>query len=484
MLQIAMSSLEPLTLDTFMQAVNFVLRNRKVYDIPSPESSDFTDSQVDDAGTRDSEASQLRRLSSRTGGILETFVTISEESSADHKEEASSGLPFGEQAPSSSTSSSSLTTENATIHTVQFLHTTAKEYIEEQRYKLLQDSINPVRAGLSGSDLLFLCCASNASWVFPILKHMFYYLKMAELHDFDRARNYTRHLILGLSVGTPKANRAKQILSQIDGIFCFVFMQHIETTKSFSRDYVLQILAVAANAKKLVKHMLDLSDDMYWPPLYEMESICLLHVAAAGPDLVPIEHQDRTGMIRILVSSGYPIDNKAILCTGSRADRSIRTSFQVMLACKTESAYSEDTRLDIVKCLLDQGSDVRDRFRPYSSQTYLTSPLVHCVRNESAALVRLLLEYKADAYSRDSNDMRPIDFALIRQDKAIMKAFVDYGCARMMPDIQPNIDEAIESGLKQSMLMGSIGHPVVAVLAARVQQRLRRLNSDLKPIEW
>ena len=464
MLQISISSLEPLTLNVFMQAVNFILQNRRAQDIS--KFMFFQDGQVGDSGIMDSEASQLRRLSSRTGGILETFATISEESSADQKEKASLDLPLVEQTPDSSTSSSSLTKEYDTIHTVQFLHTTAKEFIQAQQHKLLLGSADSVLTSLGGYDFLFLCCASSESWKRAIFKHMFYYLKMAELHDANDARNSSRFSILEkICALSPRVDDFNWLLSKYKTTFCDLLVQELEHEK-FSNIYTLLILAVAANAKKLVKHVLDIWTQTIRPPTLEMERICLLQVAAVGPDLVPIEHQDRTGMIGILVSSGYPIDQMAYLWIDhERGERGRQTPFQVVLASEIESAYSEDARLDIVKCLLDQGSHVNNIFK--FPDGYYNTPLAYCVRNESAALVRLLLEYNANASRPVVYRLCPMDYALVRQDKAILKALIDHGCDKLRPKALPSVDAVKELAVKQTMLMGSIGHPLLAVVSAQ-----------------
>ncbi|KAL8785639.1 MAG: hypothetical protein Q9195_008559 [Heterodermia aff. obscurata] len=457
MLQIAICSLEPLPLNTFMQAVNFAMHQYPENGLDESPPEDLTSTA---AFRADSEASQLRRLSSRTGGILETFVTTTEGSSADHEEPASPRLPSGEQSLDSSTSSSSFAVANAAIHTVQFLHTTAKEFIEAQRHKLLLGSVDHVITALDGHDILFLCCASPGSWVLPIFKHIFYYLKMAELHDatnFDDVRNSARYSTLETSVKRPRG------VSDVKGILSPSHVGFLRDREPgvLSSTYILLILAVAANAKNLVKYILDTRF-----PVQGREIICLLQVAAAGPDLVPIEHQDRTGMIEILVSSGYPIDQRASLCTGLQSESPQRwTSLQVVVTRQIGSAYSEDTRLDIVKCLLDQGANVNGSLPP--PPLYRMSPLSYCIQNESAALVRLLLEYKANTVFRDDYGMQPIDYVLIRQDKAILKALADHGCNRVIPDRPPSDDKAIESGVRQSMLWGIIGHPMVAVISAR-----------------
>lgn len=444
MLQLAINSLEPLTLNTLMHAVNFVLQDRSFCNSPTSyntsEASEFSE-------IMSSEARQLRRLSSRTGGILETIATFSEESSAGHKE----------QAPDSSTS-------NATTHTVQFLHATAKEFIQAQRNQLLLGRVDSPLAGLGGYDFLFLCCASPEGWVRPIFNHMFYYLKMAELLDGDDVSDDTSRARSNVWYQAAGANDVKWLLSQRDGFFCSYLLGDIKDGM-FSKSYILLILAVAANAKKLVKYIFD--------PAQCSGRNCLLQVAAAGPDLVPTEHQDRTGMIEILVSSGYPIDQEAFLCTSESRGDSKGTALQVVLAGRIESKYSEDTRLDIARCLLALGSNVNQAFRNHEpgSGRYML-PLSYCVENESASLVRLLLEYKANTDYEDYRGFKPIDLALIRQDKAVLKALADHGCDRLMPDQPPSMDAAIITGVSQGMLMGSIGQPAVAVLSAR---RLRRI---------
>ena len=188
-------------------------------------------------------------------------------------------------------------------------------------------------------------------------------------------------------------------------------------------------------------------------------------------------------MIEILVSSGYPVDQMAcpfalpfthvepILGARRLNMRQRITPFQAVLNRNTESQYNEDTRLDILKCLLDQGSDVNEIFNSAQFGFASTSPISHCVNNESAAFVRLLLEYDADTSYRDSYGCCPMDYALIRQDKAVMQALVDHGCDRLTADRQPSADAAIESGVRQANLMGSIGHPMVAIVSARKTAR-------------
>ena len=318
---------------------------------------------------------------------------------------------------------------------VQFLHATAKEYIQDHRDQILGDKISKVFSGVNGYDFLLLCCVPWDHWVALIKKHMFYYAKMTEmtLSGNDRQplfarREMYREIFYRIAEKYPGPYSDKcdvRWLIQLHrhqhkGRFMSLFLKY---RGAMIRGYVCVILAVLANARLLVGHML-LSYSYDRNFLYAtIESLCLLQVATAGPDLIPIELNDRPGMIRTLVSEGYPVDQKSRLCTRKNtnvsetdgSERILWTPLKVVLTGEIESEYDEDAKLAIIDCLLNQSASPNalelegNEHLPRD----LWAPLAYCVQYESVGLVRLLLQYGADPNFEDHLGMQPMHYALI-----------------------------------------------------------------------
>ena len=99
---------------------------------------------------------------------------------------------------------------------------------------------------------------------------------------------------------------------------------------------------------------------------------------------------------------------------------------------------------------------------------YHMTLLSYCVRYESAAFVRLLLSHGADTEQRGLFPWRCIDYALMRQDKAIREALdeVVY-TADWNRDTEP-ADNALQSLLLPSnAVLASPAHAPLALMLAR-----------------
>lgn len=493
MLHIAMSSLEPLPLQVFLKSTDAAMmpqwKQTSTFSVTS-----FSEMNSEPSYIEASEASNLRRLASRSGGLLETVETTTDDPDIRALVEVTEGrLSTSHSANSSNPETVERTT--ITIRTVQFLHATAKEYVQQKRHSLLKDRVQ-FDEHLNGYEILCRCCVFTGLWVSPIKKHMFSYIKMAELEapETDQGDDRIRNMELVLSktlefdmpspevqaLGSPQRLNSctlRWLASQQKGLFCRMLEELLKFDTSI-RDpiYNSLILAVACNAKKLLQYLLSLVNisDISGQNS-KIRPFCLLQLAAAGPNLVPIEQQDRVGMIEVLVNAGYPVNQKAKLCTGL-LDSVYKnwTPLGVVLASHMEWECSEGVRLDIIGCLLKLGADCNSNIR---YRNLKIRPLNLCVRKESVGLVRILLQHGADPKEADHDvlSMQPMHYALIRNDKAITQALIDHECEGLRPKILPEADTVGSLAAKQALLMGSVGHPMVAAFCARGPDHLSKI---------
>ena len=479
-----------------MAAVNYVIKNKTIYSDPELNLAPASDAPE---GT---EVAHLRRLVSRSGGLLEiAFSAVDKATSAiDNntiQDESNHCDPYDSGKPRRS-----LHRPEATIKIVQFLHATAKEYIQDHRDQILGDRISKAFSGLNSYDFLLLCCVPCDHWVAPIKKDMFYYAKMTEMtpSDNDRQplfarREINREIFSQIAEKCLDPNSDKCDLrwliqlhrQQRGGLFMSRFLKYIDMS-TINHEYVCVILAVLANARLLVGHML-FSNNHSVSSYNTKRALCLLQVAAAGPDLIPIELNDRPGMVRALASGGYPADQISQLCTCKNADlgetedskKFFWTPLEVVLTGRIESGYDEDTKLAIIDSLLNQSASPNAlELEADGELRYLWVPLFYCVRYESVGLVRRLLQYGADPNYKDDFGMQPMRYAIIRNDKAILQALIDHGCDQLRPNELPDTDTIGILVAMQALLLGSIGNPMLAAFSALGPPPGRRPYDDLE----
>ncbi|KAL8826465.1 MAG: hypothetical protein Q9191_003783 [Dirinaria sp. TL-2023a] len=409
MLHVAMSTVEPLPLETFLSAVDYVLRNKRFY----------TDSKwrIQDApDLEDSEKAYLRRLASRSGGFLETYVTTS----AEYIKLLANQSIVPETRDERQSES--------TTRIVQFLHATAKEYTREYQDRLLEGNIEPHFIGFNGNDFLLFCSVSCRVWAAPIKKHMLHYAKFTELHTIKDDSAADRSLVLLQTIKNSRAPRPSCDFGWwVDRSWEPLFGTAPFSDPSIPSAWKLLALAVAANAKSLVQHCLDLRAINFATYKESREKYRLLLLAAAGPAFVPIEHQDRIGMIKILLSGEYPIDNYSIPCDTAlyyeghdwiEASQSATPLWYVLMR-KLDSKYSEDIQLEIAGYLLTQGANHNN---PRTIGGHPSSLLGYCIIYGSAASVHLLLKHGASVNNEyTALGLTSYQYAILRQDKAIMQ---------------------------------------------------------------
>ena len=410
MLHVAMSTLEPLPLENFLSAVSFVRKNKRMY-------LDTKWEIQDEQHQENSEKAYLRRLASRSGGLLETYVSTTDGSAAlSAYGSPQSQVNHGKQ-PKPAT------------RIVQFLHATAKEYIQKCQDRLLEGRIEQLFTNVNGDDFLFLCSVSCRAWVAPIKKHMLYYAKLVELRTINDASVANRNLVLLETISELSESRSPCDLvwwmhQSQEGLFKDISKEVKDMDVPWT--HRMLPLAVAGNLKSLVQNLLR-GQNLETKLETWLEDFCLLKVAATGPCLVPIEHHDRIGMIEILLSSKYPIDHlsspRDIYCHNDILGAYLMTPLCFVMARKIDSDYSEEIQLDIARYLLTRGANPECFvfMGRYANDT--TSLLAYCVLYCSAATVCLLLQHGAHVNTRSSRyQLTPYQFAILRQDKDIMQA--------------------------------------------------------------
>jgi len=462
MLLVALTSLEQLPLETFMRAVTFGFHSFREHLINQRHyKTSFVKKFFEE---EESQIIHIRRLASRSGGLLETYTTG--------------------HGPKD-------------ILYVQFLHQTAKDYINERHGDLPIPSLDPVVQGLNGFYWLLLACMSCNSWVGPIKKHMFEYATQVERHAAGRYRGEMKDLPLKVMWTGPSNNEHGDLdlewwlksyapwLHSDDPLF---------RKNDTDREFKHIILAVAANLPYVVRLIMDreplfAKGSAALDPSEIRDPTCLVQYAAVGPAVVPLHFQDRAGMIKVLHSLKHPIDSRRKLFyyvsnVSDNFDSQI-PSWSPLAAIVAGTDYSSDlTRYSIMNVLLELGADCEALIHlRYADSSYSRNmPLLsYCVENRSVEVVRLLLEHGADCYRKDSIGLRAIHYAILRQDREIMRAFEEH-----KPNNQPAIfpkksvfelgtktelldkdETAMLSAVRSSAFLGFLGHPVSAMLAKR-----------------
>ena len=500
MFHMALSSLEPLPLDTFMSALDFVMDNKAIF------SSAEVPINTHDAEALDSVINHLRRLNSRSGGLLETQVITFDRSTLSPKRnqtgeqtgdgnkdlshfhhEIVDGVPNTESYNVDFNPAVSKSPQS--VQYVEFLHATAKDYIRNNHDTILVERTEYPFAGLRGQAFLFLSCISCKSWVVPIKKHMLYYAKMAEEHFF--AGKEESYVVDGRA-GTQSMLKLGGYLRTILLIFVSNsgrydfdwwlqlrsenFFRILERTRSdMTEEYIILILAVAGNLKHLVQRLASAEISESLERTYSaVNTMSLIYVAAVGHDLVPTEHQDRSGMIKILLSLGCDVDGKTLIprrylphqLTISEIGSYVTPLWAVLIQ-PVGREDSDDSRLRVAECLLQQGASPNAIIGlDFGIDTLLS----YCARHLSVAFVRLLLRYGAET-NPNVCGLKPAHYAAVRQDKAIMEAVREFGGSLKPHWAAPSNPDHCYRGMRSAIIgmgfVGSLGHPAVSFACAQ-----------------
>ena len=431
MLHTALCSFEPLPLKVFMAISDLNVAYCDDLSIPSVNMEQPT-------------SSHKSRLASRSGGLLEVVR-------GDQSIPESDGL------------------------FVQFIHQTVKEYVQSASKTLGLSPISPKILQENGYNFILRTCSSSCDeWVSCIKEDVFKYARCAVkkckedfgAHDSECWEcvslivKYVRQSLMlnpsgpidfkwflakqrgsfftGLLSGV-KANEenSKAIEAKewgfnsefkIDSSVRKVAGGMVEDGRIYaSRPYVWVIqlakLAVAMNFPEYFVH---------YPHRSQVVSISrgLLHVAVAAPLLnTGIRDADHEYMIRVLVGIGCDINERdGWLLKHINSNQAIVRLQAVSPLVQTliDKDGPEEVRLKIAKTLLDLGASADHTVRVLDSGAYGEfSSLQYCVRHESAAFVRLLLQYSTKYEFGEEAEL--LRLARIRQDADLIQTLLDFG---------------------------------------------------------
>ena len=407
MLQITLCTLVPLPLASFMGSVEYNYRDLLQSLRPQQH-------RLGELNLKDSLSSPARRLASRCGGLLE-IVSVPPPEGAEAKEPE---------------------------RIVQFIHQTVKEYVNDLQHDLGLREVLPNALEDDGHVFLLRACAeSRESWVCCIKGDMFEYAK----HVDDMALDPESGSVPNKS---PKVySLLRQVfnfegefdvewwLRERRGPFFAALRNDIKT--DVSRGTMLR-LAVAANLLTFFANNLpsNVTDHL----VLGTGSLDLLHIAAAGPDIITgSRNVDVCQMIRLLLGKGYAVNQNSswykahmsyatvgpVLGYEVHSEEVLWPIDALLLADQASISRDEETQLSIARILLQDGASANGGLSISPKESTVQGPFISeiefCVRYKSAAFVRLLIEHGATL------DPRLLGFAYFRQDREVIRALLDNG---------------------------------------------------------
>ncbi|KAL8989895.1 MAG: hypothetical protein Q9177_001318 [Variospora cf. flavescens] len=458
--QLVLCSIEPLPLDSLIMATEYSL-SRCLYGTTPATTTD---------PSFHTSTQGVRWLKSRAGGLLETYSTSI-------KGSGDSGTP--------------------TEH-VQFLHQTAKEYIQASRAQATMELWAYPVAKKNGFYFLALASQSCSAWVAPIKVHMLYYFKLTEIYNqIDERIDVPIDQTEVATEGRPCAFQWWLEQQNVEFFELFPAILHYENT-TFPTVCLRLSFAVAANLLFMVDPpKLERIDRSWLSIVREFPwAICLLQIAIGGPDIVPAQLQDRTAMVvKLLSTIGYPPDYRssiplvlpAVEDSSTPEIKKIQelirehqihlTPLEFLLSKCGSVRLSDNIRLSILKEVCDAHSSLDNRIFDFTGYFLhsdgaepWTTLLAFCARNENEDVVRFLLQRGADFQMRDSSGWLPIDYALLRHDEAVLAAFSKYQSGRLGAEdseLFKQRHDVTSLVLQSSTIFSSYGHPGLAILMAR-----------------
>ncbi len=425
MLQTALCSFEPLSLKVFMAILDFNVtlykKNRLRLNF--------------DAGycLEQPMSSHKSRLVSRSGGLLEAVQR-------DQSVPESEGL------------------------VVEFIHQTVKEYVQSSSGNLGLPPISTEILQKNGYNFLLTTCAWRSDeWVACIKRFVFHYARCAiEKCKEDSGVHDSKSLRLVEGIVEDVRDSLGRIAEPV-GLRWFLLEQHESFFDGLLREFEdekdypevqLARLAVAMNFPEYFACSFNrrkLKSEV-WP--------CqgLLHVAVARTYLRiwNSDDSDSERMIRVLVETGCQVDEVNVWMLEHikiHPDVDQTEGLTPLAQTLITRQGSEEVRLSIAKTLLALGASTHSRitFRHMTSlaskDPYTLNLLEYCVRYESAAFVRLLIQHGAYLEHVHGNGMNLLWFACIRHDAAIIQTLLDFGVRDVHREDAPNDLQSVQEGM-------------------------------------
>ena len=426
MFQTALCSLSPLSLYNFMHSASYNLSRDSEFEF----SLDL----------------QLRRLESRSGGLLEAAINPA----------------IAKKHPAQQ--------PDSRFYNVQFIHQTVKEYVRDNQHNLGLREVPRYLQLRSGYYFLLNSCGhpSVKTWDHKAIsiggeslrRFLFIYAKAYE-ESLSKRSEEELEIAIALLDRVSSTIEVTETSSWRDQSWG-VSIPDLSMYWFYTEPHWFLKLAIAANLNFYVRKKLT-----------GVPTSGLLHVAAAGPDIVDYK-LDHSIMVRTLISQGCPVndlwktpfvDQDAPYKNLTLDEDSLVTPLAFLLTKKDLNNRSDETRLQIAKILLEEGADANAVICLHSRSNNLTayvSLLDYCVRFDSAAFVRLLLQFGAKSADDEPGDM--LVYASIRKDNEIVQALKDHGETSdfQHQDHPIMFREAI--GLVSSGLVAPIGYPFSELL--------------------
>lgn len=412
MLQTALCSLSPLQLPFFMKSASHNLGQ------PIIEDATFD--------------SQLRRLESRSGGLLEAVYPDTELVSDEPKP-----LEELDDRNELALEDAQLVSRTASVVEcrVQFIHQTVKEYVRDYQHDLGLKETTPTMQLESGYFYLLNSTGCPRPH-FPENSHHWSHSQRYLLIDYAK--------LLEESLDTSNERQMRIAMNKLHEILLNIsrfelldwnpkarsFFEHWITDDEEASEHSVFVIAIAANLKLFASHQ---GKQYVQNPLYGRDRgrDSFLHIAAAGPDLTT-HHLDHLSLIKALIAIGCPVDSVSGFPRSSRG--TMTTPLEFLLTQENFNNRSDKARLEIARTLLEEGADPNRLIHTldFGISTPIETLLESCVRSESAGMIRLLLQFGADPQARRVSDWTLI-IARIRQDKEIIQALEDHGVYREGP---------------------------------------------------
>ena len=441
MLQIALCCLQPLSLGTFFKCTDYIKWGRV--------SEGF-----------ESRADMIRRLKSRSGGLLEIAYTIGNDATQANDEsvfERTKPYKLTElaRARSSARSRTSEEMDNDRIETsapvVQFIHQTVKEFIRDCRETLGLPKVDNRQTTTKESGYLFLIrCGMRLElfWAERIRRDIFLYAYLAETEG---------------NVVHPAFQELFSSHASMDGSKLARFLSAKEF-ESYSRllpgrkecDMVIY-LAVAANLFGCVRHYFS------YPTIApdDMVKSDLLQVAVFGPK-IGSGQDGRLDMVNLLlelrISPDTPLYTLPLL--QSRANISWwlsgekLTILSVLLAPDNRQLLAEEERFLIAESLVKGGASCAIHVLQSPEAKNDSFALEHCIRYESGEMVRLFLQDRAGRYGAGILSDKLYVFALLRRDPSVLSALEEYCRSYEVTARLPAVSDSTGLSIRNCGLLG------------------------------
>ncbi|KAL8834004.1 MAG: hypothetical protein Q9170_003978 [Blastenia crenularia] len=404
MYQVVLSALQPLSLRYLIRLINY---NIHLYKLDRTDGWDVSSlNKADHLYELSHPEDQVRRLNSRSGGLLEV-------AQVSRQNQRGPDYVVSDQC-------------------VQFIHQTVKDAILQYGislgFSIGEDNSAQDIYVTTGFEFLLNTCGIKADWSQEVLPSAFFYAKLSEqsaVSDPKRLDLIFRKIrfVIEHSVSIPD-----EVCARFDDL-------------PKGRNEV--VTAIAANLLQFVQTYFSKDGPIWQADLQRHFGPYLLSIAAVVPSMINHEicHIESSRMIQILINAGCNIN--------PRPDQPIVQAFRDMLYQPSNPVHVSREELLSAFCLRYQFEEREGESELKIAETFLQnrasaetslpifdashlrdiSLFEYCVRYGSVKWVRFLLPHLPNLQSKvdGSTSMTLIDYAYLRQDTEIIQILKDHG---------------------------------------------------------